>query len=170
MNKVQIASILGAAALAATLSACGSDDSGDSGSSSGAAVTVESGSLTATAKSDDSGSSSEATVKVDDKEVDLGDKTVACAEVAGKVNIGVGAGTSGVGAVVSTGDDPQVESVGLGSVDGVTLGYQRGVGEGSAEVDKDGKTYTIKGEATGVNMSDPRKMVKKSYEIKVTCP
>ncbi|WP_168698682.1 lipoprotein LpqH [Gordonia paraffinivorans] len=146
MNKVQIASILGAAALAATLPACGSDDSGDSGSSSGAAV------------------------KVDDKEVDLGDKTVACAEVAGKVNIGVGAGTSGVGAVVSTGDDPQVESVGLGSVDGVTLGYQRGAGEGSAEVDKDGKTYTIKGEATGVNMSDPTKMVKKSYEIKVTCP
>ncbi|AZZ81324.1 MULTISPECIES: lipoprotein LpqH [Gordonia] len=148
MNKVHIASILGAAALAVAATACGSDDSG-------------SGSTDAEAK-----------VTVDGQEVELADKTVGCTDAAGKVTIGIGSGsgTSGVGVVLSSGDSPEVESVGLGSVDGVTLGYQKGVGEGSAEVDKDGSTYKITGEASGVDLANPTEKVTKSYEIEVTCP
>ncbi|GAB84164.1 lipoprotein LpqH [Gordonia rubripertincta] len=146
MNRVHIASVLGAAALAVAVTACGSDDS----------------------KSTDA----EAKVTVDGQEVDLADKSVGCTDAAGKVTIGIGSGsgTSGIGVVLSSGDSPEVESVGLGSVDGVTLGYQKGVGEGSAEVDKDGSTYKITGEASGVDLANPTEKVTKSYEIEVTCP
>ena len=111
-------------------------------------------------------------VTVDGQEVDLADKSVGCTDAAGKVTIGIGSGsgTSGIGVVLSSGDSPEVESVGLGSVDGVTLGYQKGVGEGSAEVDKDGSTYKITGEASGVDLANPTEKVTKSYEIEVTCP
>ena len=146
MNKVHIASVLGAAALAVAVTACGSDDSENT--------------------------DAEAKVTVDDREVDLADKTVGCTDAAGKVTIGIGSGsgTSGIGVVLSSGDSPEVESVGLGSVDGVTLGYQKGVGEGSAEVDKDGSTYKITGEASGVDLANPTEKVTKSHEIEVTCP
>ncbi|MDS1114022.1 lipoprotein LpqH [Gordonia westfalica] len=148
MNKAHIASILGAAALAVAVTACGSDDSG-SGSADG-----------------------EASVTVDGKEVDLADNSVGCTDAGGKVTIGIGSGsgTSGVGVVLTSGDSPEVESVGLGSVDGVTLGFQMGGGDGKAEVTKDGKTYTITGEATGIDLANPTQRVTKPYEIKVTCP
>ncbi|MHC3003835.1 lipoprotein LpqH [Gordonia sp. GN26] len=146
MNKVHTASVLGAAALAVAVTACGSDDSNST--------------------------DAEAKVTVDGQEVDLADKSVGCTDAAGKVTIGIGSGsgTSGIGVVLSSGDSPEVESVGLGSVDGVTLGYQKGVGEGSAEVDKDGSTYKITGEASGVDLANPTEKVTKSYEIEVTCP
>ncbi|WP_055475562.1 lipoprotein LpqH [Gordonia sp. HS-NH1] len=150
MRKVHITSVLGAAALAVALTACGSDDS-DSASA---------------------GTDAEATVTVDGQELELADKTVGCTDAAGKVTIGIGAGsgTSGIGVVLTSGDSPEVESVGLGSLDGVTLGYQKGAGGGSADVTKDGDTYTVTGEASGVDLANPTEPVTKSYEIKVTCP
>lgn len=148
MNKVHIASVLGAAALAVAVTACGSDDSGSDGTDAEASVTV------------------------DGKEVELADKSVGCTNAGDKVTIGIGSGsgTSGVGVVLSSGDSPEVESVGLGSVDGVTLGFQKGLGDGKAEASKDGDTYTITGDATGIDLANPTQKVTKSYEIKVTCP
>ncbi|MEO9329877.1 lipoprotein LpqH [Gordonia aurantiaca] len=145
MKKVHIASVLGAAALAVAVSACGSDEAESPG---------------------------QASVTVDGQKLELSDETVGCTEADGKVTIGIGAGTgtSGVGVVLTTGDDPEVESVGLGSVDGVTLGFRKGLGGGSAEAAKDGDTYTITGEATGVDLTRPAEPVTKGYEIKVTCP
>jgi lipoprotein LpqH len=148
MRKVHITSILGAAAVAVALTACGSDDSSSSGSTD-----------------------AEASVTVDGKELELSDKTVGCTDTAGKVTIGIGSGSgSGIGVVLTSGDSPEVESVGLGSLDGVTLGYQKGAGQGSAEVTKDGDTYTVSGEASGIDLANPTQQVTKAYEIKVTCP
>ncbi|WP_439029662.1 lipoprotein LpqH [Gordonia terrae] len=151
MRKVHITSILGAAAVAVALTACGSDDSSSSSSGS---------------------TDAEASVTVDGKELELSDKTVGCTDTAGKVTIGIGSGsgTSGIGVVLTSGDSPEVESVGLGSLDGVTLGYQKGAGQGSAEVTKDGDTYTVSGEASGIDLANPTQPVTKAYEIKVTCP
>ena len=73
-------------------------------------------------------------------------------------------------AVVSEGDSPAVQSVGLGNVNGVTLGYQSGVDQGNAEASKDGQTYKITGTATGVDMANPLEPVNKPFEIEVTCP
>ena len=88
----------------------------------------------------------------------------------GNTNIAIGNASTGIGAVVSSGDNPSVVSVGLGNVNGVTLGYQSGAGQGDAKVEKDGKTYKISGTATGVDMANPMQPVNKKFEIEVTCP
>ena len=55
----------------------------------------------------------------------------------GNTNIAIGDATTGIGAVVSTGDEPTLVSVGLGNVNGVTLGYQSGTGSNDGKVEKD---------------------------------
>ncbi|KUI00097.1 hypothetical protein AU190_07235 [Mycolicibacterium acapulense] len=96
--------------------------------------------------------------------------TVVCSDMGGNTNIAIGDATTGIGAVVSSGDEPTVQSVGLGNVNGVTLGYQSGAGQGEAKAEKDGKTYKISGTATGVDMANPLQPVNKPFEIEVTCP
>jgi len=85
------------------------------------------------------------------------------------VNIAIGEATTGIAAVVSEGDAPTVTSIGLGNVNGVTLGYAAGAG-GEAKAEKDGNTYKITGTATGIDMANPMTPVNKPFEIEVTCP
>jgi lipoprotein LpqH len=87
----------------------------------------------------------------------------------GNYNIAIGEATTGV-AVVMSEDASKVTSVGLGNVNGVTLGFQEGAPGGKASATKDGKTYKISGEATGVDMANPMQPVTKPFEIEVTCP
>ncbi|WP_326544822.1 lipoprotein LpqH [Mycolicibacterium sp. ND9-15] len=96
--------------------------------------------------------------------------TVVCSDMGGNTNIAIGDATTGIGAVVSSGDEPTVQSVGLGNVNGVTLGFQSGTGQGDAKAEKDDKTYKITGTATGVDMANPLQPVNKPFEIEVTCP
>jgi lipoprotein LpqH len=96
--------------------------------------------------------------------------TVVCASMGGNVNIAIGEATTGIAAVVSEGDSPAVQSVGLGNVNGVVLGYQQGTGQGEAKVEKDGNTYKISGSATGVDMANPMAPVTKPFELEITCP
>ena len=64
-----------------------------------------------------------------------------------------------------------MKSVGLGNVNGVTLGYSPGQpGQGKATATKDGNKYKISGTATGVDMANPMQPVNKPFEIDVTCP
>jgi lipoprotein LpqH len=144
----------GAAVLIASLSGCGSD----------------------TKKSETSGETSSAasaqgktTVTIDGKDQQVSG-TVVCSSMGGNMNIAIGDAATGIAAVVSSGDKPTVQSVGLGNVNGVTLGYQSGAGQGDAKAEKDGKTYKISGTATGVDMANPLQPVKKPFEIEVTCP
>ena len=96
--------------------------------------------------------------------------TIVCADMGGNTNIAIGDATGGLGAVVTTGDEPTLVSVGLGSVNGVNLGYAQGSGQGEGKVEKDGKTYKISGSATGVDMANPMQPITKPFEIEVTCP
>jgi lipoprotein LpqH len=94
-----------------------------------------------------------------------------CVTSGDNVNIGIGDPTTGIGAVVSTANPPTVHSVGLGNVNGVTLGYSdTAPGQGNAQASKNGNSYKITGTATGVNMANPQQPVTKSFEIDVTCP
>ena len=86
----------------------------------------------------------------------------------GNTNIAIGAAGTGIAAVVGDGDSPNVTSVGLGNVNGVTLAV--GPGAGDAKATKDGKTYKITGNATGIDMANPMSPVNKPFEIEVTCP
>jgi ipoprotein LpqH len=143
----------GAAIIVAGLSGCSSDDKSDT-----------SGATTAIAESDGT-----ATVKIDGQDQEVAG-TVVCSEMGGNTNIAIGDATTGIGVVVSTGDDPAVESVGLGNVNGITLGYQSATGQGDAKAEKDGKRYKITGTATGVDMANPMQPVNKPFEIEVSCP
>lgn len=143
----------GAAIVIAGLSGCSSDKKSEtSGETSSAA--------SAAGKS---------TVSIDGKDQEV-KGTVVCSDMGGNTNIAIGDATTGIGAVVTTGDKPSVVSVGLGNVNGVTLGYASGAGQGEAKVEKDDKTYKISGTATGVDMTNPLQTVSKPFEIEVSCP
>ena len=96
--------------------------------------------------------------------------TVVCSSMGGNTNIAIGDAATGIAAVVSEGDSPTVQSVGLGNVNGVMLGYTSGTGQGEAKAEKDGNTYKISGTATGVDMANPLQPVNKPFEIEVSCP
>jgi ipoprotein LpqH len=103
---------------------------------------------------------------------------VVCTTTDDTVNITTGDPQSpaGIGAVLTTADPPEVESVGLGIVDGVTLGYGKdmgaptGVNQSNAEATKDGNTYKITGTAMGFDTVNPMEPVYTGFELEVTCP
>jgi len=156
--------------MAAGLTGCSSDNKSQenaykittSENNSSSAVTASSGSVTATA------GAGTATVSIDGQPKDIQGQ-IACTTVGDKVNIAIGQQTTGIGVMMAS-DASTVTSVGLGNVDGVTLGYQDGAPGGSATATKDGRTYTITGTATGVDMANPMQPMTKPFEIKVTCP
>jgi ipoprotein LpqH len=99
---------------------------------------------------------------------------VSCTAAGDNTNIGIGDATTGIGAVVSNANPPIVHAVGLGSFNGITLGFSDAApGQGgSAGAAQSGKSYSIKGTATGVDMSNPQQpqQVTKPFEMDVTCP
>ncbi|OBH85807.1 lipoprotein LpqH [Mycobacterium scrofulaceum] len=99
---------------------------------------------------------------------------VTCTPSGDNTNIGIGDPTAGVGAVISNANPPIVHSVGLGSVNGITLGFSDAAPNqgGNAGAAVNGKTYAIKGTATGLDMSNPQQpqQVTKPFELDVTCP
>jgi ipoprotein LpqH len=147
----------GAAIVIAGLSGCGSDEK----KSESPATTAEAG----TAEAGSGGT--KVTIDGHDQNVQ---GTVVCSAMGGNMNIAIGDATTGIAAVVSEGDSPTVTTVGLGNVNGVTLGYQSGTGQGEAKAEKDGNTYKISGTATGIDMANPLQPVNKPFEIEVACP
>jgi lipoprotein LpqH len=149
------------AVVAVSLSGCSSkkSSSGSSASSGGS-----------TAAASGSSGSSTAKVTIDGKDQSV-QGTVACTSAAGNFNIAIGGAQTGIGVVLTDASPPVVKSVGLGNVNGVTLGYTPGVpGAGNANATKDGSKYKISGTATGVDMANPMQPVNKPFEIDVTCP
>ena len=152
------AGVVGVAMVAAALAGCSSNKSnpGASSSSSGAPAAAAGPQLT-----------------IDGQNQNITGQ-VTCTVAGDNTNIGIGDATNGVGAVVSNANPPIVHSVGLGNVNGVALGFSDaapGAG-GNAGAAQSGKTYAIKGTATGVDMSNPQQpqQVKKSFQMNVTCP
>lgn len=148
------------AILAIGLSGCSSDTSNTSSGGTSSAKPTASVSAGVGA--------SEAKVTIDGKDQNIQGTTV-CTTAAGNVNIAIGGAATGIAAVLTDGSPPQVKSVGLGNVNGVTLGYTAGSGQGDAKATKDGNNYKITGNATGVDMTNPMQPVKKPFEIDVTC-
>lgn len=154
MKRGFVVAVGGMAILIAGLSGCSSEDkkSETTGETSSAAS-----------------AEGKTTVTIDGKDQAV-QGTIVCSSMGGNMNIAIGDAATGIAAVVSEGDEPTVQSVGLGNVNGVTLGYQSGSGQGEAKAEKDGKTYTITGTATGVDMANPLQPVNKPFEIEVSCP
>lgn len=159
MKRQLTVAVAGAAILAAGISGCSSNNksaTGSSSSSSGSSASVN------------SGASGGTKVSIDGKDQNV-TGSVVCTNAGGTVNIAIGGAATGIAAVLSDGSPPQVKSVGLGNVNGVTLGYTSGTGQGNASASKDGNTYKISGTATGVDMANPMQPINKPFEINVTC-
>lgn len=158
MKRGLTVAVAGAAILAAGISGCSSNKStsGSSGSSSGTSASASAGGAAGTK------------VSIDGKDQNVQGTTV-CTTAGGSVNIAIGGAATGIAAVLTDANPPQVKSVGLGNVNGVTLGYTSGTGQGNATASKDGNTYKITGTATGVDMANPMQPVNKPFEIDVTC-
>ena len=158
MKRGITAGVAGVAIVAAALAGCSSNKSnpGASGSSGSAAPAATGPQVT-----------------IDGQQQNITGQ-VTCTAAGDNTNIGIGDASNGVGAVVSNGNPPIVHSVGLGNVNNVALGFSDAApGQGAdAGAAQNGKSYAIKGTATGVDMSNPQQpqQVKKSFEMDVTCP
>ena len=155
MKRGFVVALGGAAIVVAGLAGCSSNKSSE------ATQTAASG-------------TGKAKVTVDGKDQNI-QGTIACVTQGDTVNMAIGdtapGSTTGIGAQVTTGDSPTVKNVALGTVDGIALAYTAGTGQGNAEAKKDGKTYTISGNAVGADMSNPMAgMQTKPFQIEVTCP
>ncbi len=147
--------VAGAAILVAGLSGCSDNKSNTSSGSS-------------SATSSGGGGASGTKVIIDGQDQHVTGTTV-CTTAAGNVNIAIGGQATGIAAVLTDANPPEVKSVGLGNVNGVTLAYTSGTGQGKAEATKNGNAYKITGTATGVDMANPMSPVNKPFEIDVTC-
>lgn len=163
MKRGFVVAVGGAAIVIAGLAGCSSDKKSES-KSSPATSAPGTGSVSASAAP--SGGGTKVSIDGQDQNVK---GTVVCTAMGGNMNIAIGDAATGIAAVLSE-DGSNVQSVGLGNVNGVTLGYQAGAGQGEAKATKDGKTYTITGTATGIDMANPMQPVNKPFEIKVACP
>lgn len=167
MKRGIVVAVAGAAVLAAGLSGCSKDEKKTEASSSSASATsaVSATSGTATA----SAGAGTAKVTIDGQPQNINGQVV-CATAGGNYNIAIGEATTGI-AVVMSEDASNVQSVALGNVNGVTLGYTPGVpGGANATATKDGNNIKVTGTATGVDMANPMQPVTKPFEIEVTCP
>ena len=153
MKRVFVVALGGAAIVIAGVSGCSSDKKSETSGETSTAAAAE----------------GKSTVTIDGEEQAV-QGTVVCNTMGENVNIAIGDATTGIGAVVGTGDEPVVHSVGLGNVNGITLGFQENAGQGEAKAEKDGNTYTITGTAVGVDMANPMQPVTKPFEIEVSCP
>jgi lipoprotein LpqH len=142
----------GAAIVIAGLSGCSSDKKAETSGETSSAASAQ----------------GKTTVTIDGKDQAV-QGTVVCSTMGGNMNIAIGDAATGIAAVVSE-DGKTVQSVGLGNVNGVTLGYQAGTGQGEAKAEKDDKTWKISGTATGIDMANPMQPVNKPFEIEVACP
>ncbi len=165
MNRGFVVAVGGAALVIAGLSGCSSGDK-KSESSSSSASSSASGTASASATAAPSGGGTKVSIDGQDQNVS---GTVVCSAMGGNMNIAIGDAATGIAAVLNS-DGATVQSVGLGNVNGVTLGYQSGSGQGEAKAEKDGNSYKISGTATGIDMANPMQPVNKPFEIDVTCP
>ena len=164
MKRGFVVVVGGAALVIAGLSGCSSDEKKSESPTTSKEATT--GAETASATAAPSGGGTKITIDGQDQNVQ---GTVVCSAMGGNMNIAIGDAATGIAAVLSS-DGATVQSVGLGNVNGVTLGYQSGTGQGEAKAEKDGNNYTISGTATGIDMANPLQPVNKPFEIQVACP
>ena len=153
MKRGLTVAVAGAAIVVAGISGCSSNKSSTGGGTTSAAT---------------GGGGTAPTVTIGGNNQNVGGNVV-CTTAGGTVNIAVGGAATGIGAVLTDANPPEVKSVGLGNVNGVTLAYTAGTGQGKALATRNGNSYKITGTATGVDMANPTQAVNKDFEIDVTC-
>ncbi|HZU49794.1 MAG TPA: lipoprotein LpqH [Mycobacterium sp.] len=108
-----------------------------------------------------------ATVIVDGQALPIRSSAI-CAKAGGEMSISVDA-SQGIAVRLSNTNPLQVKFVSLGTVNGLVLLYNPGVGQNNAVVTQHGNTFDISGTAAGVDTSNGSR-VEKPFQINVTCP
>ena len=152
VTRVVMIGVVSALVAACAITGCSSGSSSTSPSTSGSAV-----------------ASGSTTVLVDGQNQNVSG-AVTCTAAGTNTNVAIGDTNGGVGAVVSNDSPPAVHSVGLGTVNGVTLGYaDAAAGQGNASATKTGNSYKVTGTAVGYDTSS-QQQVTKSFELDFSCP
>lgn len=166
MKRGFVVAVAGAAVLVAGVSGCSKDEKK---TESTTAASSPAATATTSAAETPSAGAGTAKVTIDGQPQNINGQVV-CATAGGNYNIAIGEAATGI-AIVMSEDASTVQSVGLGNVNGVTLGYTAGVpGGANATATKDGNNIKVTGTATGVDMANPMQPVNKPFEIEVTCP
>ena len=97
------------------------------------------------------------------------DGTVVCTNYGKEINLVIGGAAAGIAVTLTDTDPPEVKSVALGNVNGLSLSYQETTATEKATVTKSGTTYTVRGKAEGVDIANPLDQVTKTFEIEVNC-
>jgi ipoprotein LpqH len=149
--------VAGAAVLVVGLSGCSSNKSSSGGGGPSGTTSVAA-----------TGGGGGTKVVIDGKDQNV-TGTAACSDMGGTIQIIIGGASTGIAAVLTTANPPEVQSVGLGSVNGVVLAYKAGTGQGNASATKNGSSYKITGTAIGIDTANPLTPVSKSFEIDANC-
>ena len=110
-----------------------------------------------------------------DAKVTVGDQVqpvggpVVCATADGKFSIEIGEVFTGV-IVGLEPDGSVVHNAGLGTVNGVVMSFTEGAPGNNATAAKNGKTYHITGNATGIDDKNGNKPVSQPFTVDATCP
>ncbi|MDT5045139.1 MAG: ipoprotein LpqH [Mycobacterium sp.] len=140
----------------------GNKASGPSSSSATSSATTSS----APASSSTPAAGGPAQVTVGGQPLNVGGPVV-CSTTDGKFSIAIGEVITGV--IVGLEPDASVvHNAGLGTVDGVVMSFAEGVPGENASATKNGNTYHITGNASGVDNAG--KQVNKPFTVDVTCP
>lgn len=114
---------------------------------------------------------SDLVITVGGEPLEVADPYIACEEMDGTLMIAIGSttGADGIGATLTTGDNPTVKTVALGSLDGTAMAWAEGA-PGEANATKDGSVYTISGSMSVVDMNNPTSMDETDFEMVIPCP
>ena len=145
---------------------------------SGSAESTRAAGITAGDVAVSTDGSGEWSASVDGTPIEIDDATVVCVEQGDSVSLSVGStsatmdSATGLSAVLGTGDNPEVQAVGMGSTEtGDALAYAPEMPGNEATATKKGDTYEITGTLTSVDMNNPMAgPQEKSFEFSVTCP
>ena len=164
-----VAALFCSTALVGGLAACSSDD--DSSSDPGSSTTTAARSTTGAESTGSESSGGDSSITVDGTKWE-GTYTARCAKLGDILTLSVADvnGTASKGAAVTLNADGSVDAVALGDPTSGGLGAKPGIPNGgTAEVSQDGNTYTITGEAVGIDLSNPTEPTKSEYEIVAAC-
>jgi ipoprotein LpqH len=108
-------------------------------------------------------------VMINGQDADAGN-TVACSDEHGVTTITIGEGARGATVVVADDAAHTVNSIGIGDLGGVSMGYFKGEPVTAPTVTRSGSSYTVTGSGRGTPTSDSTTTVDVTYEIAATCP
>jgi lipoprotein LpqH len=95
---------------------------------------------------------------------------VDCSTSAGVTTITIGQGSAGVTIAVTDDAPPTLNSLGIGDLGGVSLGYFAGGADQVPVTTRTGNSYQFTGAGSGTDTTNPAKIVHTTYDISVTCP